>query len=148
VPAGVTDWCARGRQSPGRTPRPPPRRAPRGKHGEPAQRTAIIDADILRNRRDITFALHEPRRGVDRLVETSGARTVDDTDEVQTLARDPQTSQRTTPCAGMRRWCPMGGGGSARPRRPGQPDHPSVRSRRIRIGMICSLTPAWPKLPA
>jgi alkylation response protein AidB-like acyl-CoA dehydrogenase len=51
---------------------------------------AITDADILRNRRDITFALHELRRGVDRLVEISGARTVYDTDKLQMLARDLQ----------------------------------------------------------
>jgi 3-hydroxy-9,10-secoandrosta-1,3,5(10)-triene-9,17-dione monooxygenase len=52
---------------------------------------AITDADILRNRRDITFALHELRRGVDRLVEISGARTVYDTDPLQMLVRDIHT---------------------------------------------------------
>jgi len=52
---------------------------------------AITDADILRNRRDITFALHELRRGVERLVEISGARTVYDTDPLQMLVRDIQT---------------------------------------------------------
>ena len=52
---------------------------------------AITEADILRNRRDITFALHELRRGVERLVEISGARTVYDSDKLQMLARDLQT---------------------------------------------------------
>ena len=52
---------------------------------------AITEADILRNRRDITFALHELRRGVERLVEISGARTVYDSDKLQMLVRDIQT---------------------------------------------------------
>jgi 3-hydroxy-9,10-secoandrosta-1,3,5(10)-triene-9,17-dione monooxygenase len=51
---------------------------------------AILDDDILRNRRDITFALHELRRGVERLVEITGARAVYDTDKLQMLARDLQ----------------------------------------------------------
>jgi alkylation response protein AidB-like acyl-CoA dehydrogenase len=51
----------------------------------------ITEADILRNRRDITFALHELRRGVDRLVEINGARTVYDADPLQKLVRDLQT---------------------------------------------------------
>jgi alkylation response protein AidB-like acyl-CoA dehydrogenase len=51
---------------------------------------AILDDDILRNRRDITFALHEVRRGVDRLVEITGARAVYDSDPLQMLARDLQ----------------------------------------------------------
>ena len=48
----------------------------------------ITAADILRNRRDITYALHELRRGVDRLVEINGARTVYDNDRLQMLVRD------------------------------------------------------------
>ena len=51
----------------------------------------ITEADILRNRRDITYALHEVRRGVDRLVEINGARTVYDSDALQMLVRDIQT---------------------------------------------------------
>ncbi len=51
---------------------------------------AILDDDILRNRRDITFALHEVRRGVERLIEITGARAVYDTDPLQMLARDLQ----------------------------------------------------------
>jgi 3-hydroxy-9,10-secoandrosta-1,3,5(10)-triene-9,17-dione monooxygenase len=51
----------------------------------------VIDAEILRNRRDITFALHQLRRGVERLVEISGARTAYDTDPLQMLVRDIQT---------------------------------------------------------
>jgi 3-hydroxy-9,10-secoandrosta-1,3,5(10)-triene-9,17-dione monooxygenase len=56
-------------------------------HGTPK----ITEADILRNRRDITFALHGLRRGVDRLVEINGARTVYDDDKLQMLVRDIQT---------------------------------------------------------
>ncbi len=52
---------------------------------------AITEADILRNRRDITYALHELRRGVDRLVEINGARSVYDTDALQMLVRDIHT---------------------------------------------------------
>jgi 3-hydroxy-9,10-secoandrosta-1,3,5(10)-triene-9,17-dione monooxygenase len=48
----------------------------------------ITTADILRNRRDITYALHALRRGVDRLVEINGARTVYDNDRLQMLVRD------------------------------------------------------------
>jgi hypothetical protein len=51
---------------------------------------AILDDDILRNRRDITFALHEVRRAVDRLVEITGARAVYDNDPLQMLTRDIQ----------------------------------------------------------
>ena len=51
---------------------------------------AILDDDILRNRRDVTFALHDVRRGVDRLVEITGARVVYDTDPLQMLVRDLQ----------------------------------------------------------
>ena len=51
----------------------------------------IADADILRNRRDISFALHELRRGVECLVDISGARTVYDTDRLRMLVRDLDT---------------------------------------------------------
>jgi len=42
----------------------------------------------MRNRRDIAFAVWQARRGVERLVELAGARTVYDTDPLQSLWRD------------------------------------------------------------
>jgi len=46
---------------------------------------------VLRNRRDIAFAVWQLRRGVERLVELAGARTVYDTDQLQSLWRDLTT---------------------------------------------------------
>ena len=46
---------------------------------------------LLRNRRDIAFAVWQLRRGVERLVELAGARTVYDTDQLQSLWRDLTT---------------------------------------------------------
>jgi alkylation response protein AidB-like acyl-CoA dehydrogenase len=42
----------------------------------------------LRNRRDVAFAVWQLRRGVERLVEQAGSRTVYDTDPLQSLWRD------------------------------------------------------------
>jgi alkylation response protein AidB-like acyl-CoA dehydrogenase len=49
---------------------------------------AIPPEAVLRNRRDIAFAVWQLRRGVERLVELSGARAVYDTDPLQSLWRD------------------------------------------------------------
>jgi 3-hydroxy-9,10-secoandrosta-1,3,5(10)-triene-9,17-dione monooxygenase len=56
---------------------------------------ALVDAGaavppeaVMRNRRDIAFAVWQARRGVERLVELAGARTVYDTDPLQSLWRD------------------------------------------------------------
>jgi alkylation response protein AidB-like acyl-CoA dehydrogenase len=49
---------------------------------------AIPPETVLRNRRDIAFAVWQVRRGVERLVELSGARAVYDTDPLQSLWRD------------------------------------------------------------
>jgi alkylation response protein AidB-like acyl-CoA dehydrogenase len=50
---------------------------------------AAIPAEaVLRNRRDITLAVWQARRGVERLLELSGARSVYDADTVQNLWRD------------------------------------------------------------
>jgi 3-hydroxy-9,10-secoandrosta-1,3,5(10)-triene-9,17-dione monooxygenase len=49
---------------------------------------AIPPEAVLRNRRDIAFAAWQLRRGVERLVELSGARAVYDTDPLQSLWRD------------------------------------------------------------
>jgi 3-hydroxy-9,10-secoandrosta-1,3,5(10)-triene-9,17-dione monooxygenase len=50
---------------------------------------AAIPPDMgLRNRRDIAFAVWQSRRGVERLVEQAGARSVYDTDPLQSLWRD------------------------------------------------------------
>ncbi len=49
----------------------------------------VITAEaVARNRRDITFAADQLRRGMDLLVEVSGARSVYDTDPLQALLRD------------------------------------------------------------
>jgi hypothetical protein len=45
----------------------------------------------LRNRRDITFAVWQLRRGMERLAELAGARGVYDSDPVQGLWRDVVT---------------------------------------------------------
>jgi 3-hydroxy-9,10-secoandrosta-1,3,5(10)-triene-9,17-dione monooxygenase len=45
----------------------------------------------LRNRRDIAFAVWQLRRGMERLVELAGARTVYDTEPLQSLWRDVMT---------------------------------------------------------
>jgi 3-hydroxy-9,10-secoandrosta-1,3,5(10)-triene-9,17-dione monooxygenase len=44
--------------------------------------------NVLRNRRDVTLAMWQSRRGVERLVELLGARTVYETDRLQGLWRD------------------------------------------------------------
>jgi alkylation response protein AidB-like acyl-CoA dehydrogenase len=49
---------------------------------------AIPPEAVLRNRRDIAFAVWQLRRGVERLVELSGARAVYDADPLQSLWRD------------------------------------------------------------
>jgi 3-hydroxy-9,10-secoandrosta-1,3,5(10)-triene-9,17-dione monooxygenase len=52
---------------------------------------AIPVEAVLRNRRDITLALWQLRRGVERLVELAGARTVYDAEPLQSLWRDVVT---------------------------------------------------------
>jgi alkylation response protein AidB-like acyl-CoA dehydrogenase len=49
---------------------------------------AIPEEEAMRNRRDIAFAVWQSRRGVERLAELSGARTVYDTEPLQSLWRD------------------------------------------------------------
>jgi alkylation response protein AidB-like acyl-CoA dehydrogenase len=49
---------------------------------------AIPEEEAMRNRRDIAFAVWQLRRGVERLAELSGARTVYDTEPLQSLWRD------------------------------------------------------------
>ena len=63
-----------------------------------AETLALVDgglavpADmVLRNRRDIAFALWQARAGVERLVELAGARTVYDADPLQRIWRDLAT---------------------------------------------------------
>jgi 3-hydroxy-9,10-secoandrosta-1,3,5(10)-triene-9,17-dione monooxygenase len=52
----------------------------------------LIGAEaVARNRRDITFAAQQLRRGVDALIEVSGARSVYDADPLQALFRDIAT---------------------------------------------------------
>lgn len=48
----------------------------------------IPAADILRNRRDVAFAVDQLRRGVEALMEVSGARMVYDSDPLQPILRD------------------------------------------------------------
>ena len=50
--------------------------------------TEITPEAIARNRRDVTFAAHQLRRGMEALTEVSGARSVYDTDPLQALLRD------------------------------------------------------------
>ena len=52
---------------------------------------AISPEAVARNRRDIAFAVWQARRGVERLVELAGARTVYNTDPLQSLWRDMVT---------------------------------------------------------
>jgi 3-hydroxy-9,10-secoandrosta-1,3,5(10)-triene-9,17-dione monooxygenase len=52
---------------------------------------AIPPEATMRNRRDIAFAVWQARRGVERLVELSGARTVYDAEPLQSLWRDMVT---------------------------------------------------------
>lgn len=52
---------------------------------------AIPPEAVLRNRRDVAFAVWQLRRGVERLAELSGARAVYDTDPLQSLWRDVVT---------------------------------------------------------
>ena len=53
--------------------------------------TPITPEQIVRNRRDIAFAAGQLRRGVETLMEISGARSVYDTDPLQALVRDIMT---------------------------------------------------------
>ena len=64
-------------------------------HARREETRALVDTGVpitmhavLRNRRDIAFAAWQLRRGVERLVELSGARAVYDTDPLQSLWRD------------------------------------------------------------
>ena len=63
-----------------------------------AESLALVDAEVaippdaaVRNRRDIALAVWQLRRGVERLVELSGARTVYDAEPLQGLWRDLAT---------------------------------------------------------
>jgi 3-hydroxy-9,10-secoandrosta-1,3,5(10)-triene-9,17-dione monooxygenase len=67
-------------------------------HTRRAQSTAAVDSGatippehIARNRRDIAFAAGQLRRGIEILMEISGARSVYDTDPLQALVRDVMT---------------------------------------------------------
>lgn len=51
----------------------------------------IPPEQVVRNRRDIAFAVWQARHGVERLVELAGSRTVYDTEPLQTLWRDVVT---------------------------------------------------------
>jgi 3-hydroxy-9,10-secoandrosta-1,3,5(10)-triene-9,17-dione monooxygenase len=53
--------------------------------------TPITPEHIARNRRDIAFAADQLRRGVETLMDISGARSVYDTDPLQALVRDIMT---------------------------------------------------------
>jgi len=53
--------------------------------------TPITPQAVARNRRDITFAAQQIRRGIDALIEISGARSVYDADPLQALFRDIAT---------------------------------------------------------
>ena len=52
---------------------------------------AIPEAEVLRNRRDVALAFHLMRKGFDRLVALNGARTVYDSDPLQSLLLDLTT---------------------------------------------------------
>ncbi len=52
---------------------------------------AIDEADVLRNRRDVTFAFRSLREGVEQLAALNGARTVYDNDPLQSVLRDVTT---------------------------------------------------------
>ncbi|HEY4173734.1 MAG TPA: hypothetical protein VGM42_11965 [Rhodopila sp.] len=67
-------------------------------HTRRAQSIAAVDSNtpitpehVARNRRDIAFAAGQLRRGVETLMEISGARSVYDTDPLQALVRDIMT---------------------------------------------------------
>jgi alkylation response protein AidB-like acyl-CoA dehydrogenase len=67
-------------------------------HTRRAESIAAVDAGhavtpeaVLRNRRDVTFAAEQLRRGMEALVEVSGARSVYDADPLQALLRDVLT---------------------------------------------------------
>ena len=51
----------------------------------------IDEADVSRNRRDVTFAFRSLREGVEQLAALNGARTVYDDDPLQTVLRDVTT---------------------------------------------------------
>lgn len=52
---------------------------------------AIEEADLLRNRRDVTFAFRSLREGVEQLAALNGARTAYDNDPLQAAVRDIMT---------------------------------------------------------
>ncbi len=52
---------------------------------------AIMPEAVARNRRDVTFAAEQLRRGMEALMEISGARSVYDADPLQALVRDVLT---------------------------------------------------------
>jgi len=52
---------------------------------------SITEAEVLRARRDMTFAQHQDGWAVDRLCEVTGARWVYDTDPLQAIRRDVMT---------------------------------------------------------
>ena len=67
-------------------------------HARRTQSIAMVESgapitaeDIARNRRDVTFAAEQLRRGMETLLEVSGARSVYDTDPLQALIRDVMT---------------------------------------------------------
>ena len=67
-------------------------------HGRRAESIAAVEAGatitaeaVARNRRDVTYAAEQLRRGVETLVEISGARSVYDSDPLQALLRDVLT---------------------------------------------------------
>ena len=67
-------------------------------HARREETVALVDSGaaippeaVMRNRRDIAFAAWQLRRGVERLVELAGARTVYDTEPLQSLWRDVVT---------------------------------------------------------
>lgn len=67
-------------------------------HARRAESLALVEAGgavpmeaVMRNRRDIAFAVWQLRRGVERLVELAGSRSVYDADALQGLWRDVAT---------------------------------------------------------
>jgi 3-hydroxy-9,10-secoandrosta-1,3,5(10)-triene-9,17-dione monooxygenase len=67
-------------------------------HSRREETLALVDSGaaaspehVIRNRRDIAFAVWQARRGVERLVELAGARAVYDAEPLQSLWRDVLT---------------------------------------------------------
>jgi alkylation response protein AidB-like acyl-CoA dehydrogenase len=71
-------------------------------------RAAITPESIARNRRDVTFAAQQLRRGMETLMELSGARSVYDADPLQALVRDAQTIGTHTVVSGQGAMVPYG----------------------------------------